>query len=214
MARITAGADYIFQKIAAGKPTNLNLTQGGQQQAAREWFRNAAKDVTQVDAVRFSNRASQDRKVAMIGKQNIGQMMMFWYDAKLKNELPFWDRFPLIFPIEIYDDGFLGINLHYLPLPLRAKLMDALYRLTNNQRYDKTTRLLMSYQLLKSSAKYRYFKPCVKRYLSSHVQSRFIRIEPTEWDMALMLPTERFVKKRKQTVWQDSVAKLKSAGDI
>lgn len=213
MVKITAGADFTFQKIAQGKPQGLDLS-GGRRQEAREWFRRAAAEVTNVDATRFMNRAEQSRRQAFISKTEIGQMFMFWYDAKLKNELPFWDRLPLIFPIEIYKDGFLGINLHYLPLNLRAKLMDALYTAMNNQRLDRTTRLLISYRILKQASKYRYFKPCIKRYLSSHVQSRFIRIEPTEWDMALMLPTERFVKARKQRVWQDSVQQLRDSGSL
>lgn len=180
----------------------------GQRTAAREWFRTAAQEVRQVDAVRAMNRASQARRVTTIGPQRIGQMFMFWYDAKLKDELPYWDRLPLVFPIEIYKDGFLGINLHYLPPMLRARLMDALYTTMNNKRYDATTRLRITYSILKSAAKYRGFKPCVKRYLSSHVRSAFITIEPTEWDMALMLPTERFVKARKQTVHNDSTQSL------
>jgi hypothetical protein len=213
MVKITAGADFTFQKIAQGKPQGLDLG-GGRRQEAREWFRRAAAEVTNVDATRFMNRAEQSRRQAFISKTEIGQMFMFWYDAKLKDELPFWDRLPLIFPIEIYKDGFLGINLHYLPLNLRAKLMDALYTAMNNQRLDRTTKLLISYRILKQASKYRYFRPCIKRYLSSHVQSRFIRIEPTEWDMALMLPTERFVKARKQRVWQDSVQQLRDSGSL
>jgi hypothetical protein len=213
MARITAGADFTFQKIAQGKPPGLNLA-GSQRKAAREWFRKKAQEVTNIDAVRFMSRADQKRKVPYIGKNEIGEMFMFWYDAKLKDQLPYWDRLPLIFPIEIYKDGFLGINLHYLPHELRAKLMDALYSAVNNQRLDSTTRLLISYRILKQASKYRYFRPCIKRYLSNHVQSRFIRIEPTEWDMCLMLPAERFVKARKQRVWQESVQKLRNTGSL
>lgn len=213
MARITAGIDYTFQRIAQGKPPQFDLG-GPRQQEARVWFRERAKEVTNVDAVRFIARADQKRRQAYIAPTDIGKMYTFWYDAKLKDELPFWDRLPLIFPIEIYKDGFLGINLHYLPLKLRATLMDALYTAMNNKRLDNTTRLLISYRILKSASKYRWFKPCIKRYLSSHVQSRFIRIEPREWDMALMLPTERFVKARKQRVWQDSFQKLRSEGSV
>lgn len=209
MKKITASADYIFQKLAEGKPDNLSLTQGSRRTQARNWFRNKAAEVQNVDAKRFINRADKSRVETFIGPKNIGQMFTFWYYAKHANELPYWDRLPLIFPIELYEDGFLGINLHYLPPYMRAKLMDAIYSLMNNQRYDQTTRLIMTYRILKSAAKYRYFKPCVKRYLSNHVQSKFVRIEPTEWDMALMLPTERFVKARKQRVWSESEAKLK-----
>ncbi len=214
MVRITAGADFIFQKIANGKPDNISLTQGSRKQEARNWFRHKAAEVTTVDAVRLMNRAEQSRKLTLLTQLNIGQMFMFWYDAKHKATLPYWDRLPLIFAIELYSDGFLGINLHYLPPTMRAKLMDALYSIMNNDRYDETTRLLLSYRLLKGAAKYRWFKPCVKRYLTSHVQSKFVRILPTEWDMALMLPTERFVKARKTTVHQQSVQQLKDSGAL
>jgi len=205
--RITASIDFIFQKIAKGLPPDLEGAQ--QRRQARTWFRKAASEVTSIDAVRAMNRADRERKYSRINQNNIGQMVMFWYDAKLKNELPYWDRLPLVFPIEMYKDGFLGINLHYLPPRYRAILMDALYTTLSNKKYDSTTRLRISYQILKNASKFKPFVPCVKRYLSNHVQSSFVAIQPEEWDMCLMLPTERFQKKRKQTVWNESIKKIK-----
>lgn len=67
--------------------------------------------------------------------------------------------------------------MHYLPPMLRAQLMDALYSLTTDNNYNEKTRLAMSYKLLASSSKFKLFAPCVKHYLSSHVKSRFIKIE-------------------------------------
>lgn len=207
--RISGSSDYIFQKLAQGKPDDLTLTSGGRKQEARNWFRARAAEVTSVNANQFMNKASKDRIVNNVTPNQIGQMLMFFYDAKLKKELPYWDKLPLIFPIEIYADGFLGINLHYLPPMYRAKLMDALYTAVSNKKYDDTTRLQISYQIMKGVKKYRFFKPCIKRYLNSHVQSKFVKLQPTEWDMALMLPTERFQKKPKQKVWEDSVRTIK-----
>ena len=100
--------------------------------------------------------------------------------------------------------SFLGINLHYLPLPLRARLMDALYAAASTQELDETTRLKISYNILQQASKYRFFKPCIKRYLVSHVKSRFFYIEPTEWEMALFLPIDRFVGANKTRVYRDS----------
>ena len=96
------------------------------------------------------------------------------------------------------------MNLHYLPLPLRAKLMDSLYDLTNNTKYDESTRLRLSYDILNNAAKFKWFTPTIKQYLYSHVKSRFLLIDSVEWDMALFLPTERFVKKNKTQVWRES----------
>ena len=53
-----------------------------------------------------------------------GLLNMFFYDPKMKKKLPYYDRFPLILPIEQYSDGFLGINFHYLSMPIRIRLLD------------------------------------------------------------------------------------------
>ena len=48
-----------------------------------------------------------------------GRLNMFFYDPKLKATLPYYDRFPLVLPLKRFENGFLGINFHYLPIPLR-----------------------------------------------------------------------------------------------
>src|SRR5207245_2031606 len=80
----------------------------------------------------------------------IGRMFFYAYEAKWKDELPFWDRFPLIFVVDIYEDGWLGINLHYLPMRLRMQLFDALLALADNRSLDDVTRLRLSYNYIKS----------------------------------------------------------------
>ena len=57
-----------------------------------------------------------------------GRMYLFFYDAKTKDKLPYWDRFPLIFILEITQDGFTGLNLHYLPPRLRVRFLYELYK--------------------------------------------------------------------------------------
>jgi hypothetical protein len=102
------------------------------------------------------------------------------------------------------NDGFYGLNMHYIHPMLRARLMDAFLQITNNTAFDDTTKIKMSYQLLNSSSRFKYFKPCVKRYLTSHVTSRFLYVDPTKWTMALFLPTEKFAKANKVDVFADS----------
>ena len=52
-----------------------------------------------------------------------GKMYFFHYSPKLKDKLPYYDSFPLVIIIEMYGDGFLGLNLHYLPLKMRMNLL-------------------------------------------------------------------------------------------
>ena len=72
--------------------------------------------------------------------------------------------------------------------------MDALYSTLTNKKYDDSTRVRISYSILQSASKYRYFKPTLKKYLRAHVRSQFLEIQVQEWDIALFLPTESFRK--------------------
>src|SRR6056300_214535 len=168
--------------------------------SARNWYRDAAGQRRRINERSLINSETSRFKSRM----RIGDMYMFYYDPKHKETLPYYDRFPLVFPIKKAEGGFLGLNMHYLPLPLRARLMDALYDLSVNQRYDETTRLRLNYDVLNSAAKFRLFKPCIKHYLMDHMDSRFWYIYPSEWDIALFLPLERFKKANKRKVQNDS----------
>jgi hypothetical protein len=123
----------------------------------------------------------------------IGKMYFYCYDPKLKDELPFYDRFPLVIPIERYSDGFLGINLHYISNKQRMILLDKLYVLLNNKKFDETTKLRISYDILNSARRFKEFAPCVKRYLYPHLRSKVLEIPPNEWEIAIFMPTEKFV---------------------
>lgn len=174
-------------------------------QSAREWYRNTAKKISNLNERSFL----EGDKTRLATQPILGSMYMFFYDPKTAEDLPYYDTFPLVFPFEKAEGGFLGLNMHYLPPQLRAKLMDGLYEYANNEKYNETTQLAMNYQLLKTAAKLKFFSPCVKRYLSSHVRSKFMYIAPKEWDIALFLPTERFKKESKQVVWFDSKKKVR-----
>ncbi len=174
-------------------------------QEARDWFRAKAKQETTITDAKFIREESDRLK----DQTAIGSMFFFMYDPKTKATLEHYDRFPLIFPIERYKDGFLGINLHYLPYKQRAMLMDALYTISTDNRYDNKTKLTISYQILKNASKFKWFLPCVKRYLTSHVRSRFIAVHPTEWDIALFLPLAIFEKQSQTEVWKAALAKVR-----
>ena len=131
-------------------------------------------------------------------------MYFFYYDPKWKNELPWYDRFPLIFPIQRYSDGFLGMNFHYLHPKDRAILMDELKGYANNNKYDDTTKLLLTYNTLRGFGKLKRARPTIHRYLDTKVQSQFVRINADEWEVALFLPVERFKKANKKEVWAHS----------
>lgn len=169
-------------------------------EAARQWYRDTAKSYKRLDE-RSLMKSDVER---LTNKIMVGSMYMYYYDPKHKATLPYYDRFPLVFPYKKVPGGFMGLNMHYLPLQLRAKLMDSLYDVANNQQFDETTRLKLNYTILDGASKFKWFKPCVKHYLTEQLRSRFLYVYPSEWDVALFLPTERFQGATKQQVWADS----------
>lgn len=139
----------------------------------------------------------------------IGSMFMFFYDPKLRKKLPYYDRFPLSIIIDKTPGGFMGLNLHYLPTDLRAKFLDGLLDLTNNEEYDETTKFNVTYDYLKASRKHRFFKPCLKSYLTKHIDGNIVMIEPSDWLVATFLPSELFRKESKEFVHAESRKKLR-----
>jgi len=147
-----------------------------------QWYRNRIKELG------TPSQAQLIRDGKITGRVNFGALNMFIYDPKLKNKLPYYDTFPLVLPIERYRDGFLGINFHYLPYALRARLLS---RLDPNANYSalKNVRLV---------------KPTLKRYLNSNVRSRFRKLEEEDFMTAIMLPVQRFKKSSASKVWSES----------
>jgi len=171
--------------------------------AAREWLMNRAREIFKIVPSGGILR-DPDRYVNDTHKLLPGRMYLFYYNALGKDELPYWDKLPLVFPVQKYKDGFLGINFHYLAPHLRYILFDQLLKFRNNNKYDETTRLKLSYQLISTFAKSHVAKPTLHRYLYTQFKSRILWIQPTDWEVCLSLPCEAFVGKLKQGVWKES----------
>jgi len=165
---------------------------------SREWIRGKIQNLNPSRQALMSDRSRlQDTSI-------VGKMYFYFYDAKTKDKMPYFDRFPLVIPIETYRDGFLGLNLHYIHPKQRLILLDKLSAYANNDNYDKTTKLRLSYILLKRAAKVYEMNACIKKYLFSNVRSRFLEISADEWDIAALLPSEDFVGSSTSKVYTDS----------
>jgi hypothetical protein len=137
-------------------------------------------------------------------KSFIGKMYFYFYDPKTKDSMPYYDRFPLVIPIERYTDGFLGLNLHYIHPKQRIILLDKLSETATNKRFNEKTKLRVNYDYLKNVSTAFEATPCIKRYLFTQIQSRFLEISADEWDIAVLLPTSTFVGASTSKVYADS----------
>lgn len=168
------------------------------------WFRK------QIQALGTPNRNKllKDSDLTKKSRLASGQMGMFFYDPKHRDSLPFYDAFPLIIVVGPAPKGFYGLNLHYLPPYLRAKLLDALMDTTTNKKFNENTRMKVTYQMLSSISKFKEFAPCFKRYLYSHVQSSYAMVDAEDWELAIYLKTEQFRKANARKVWADSRSRI------
>jgi hypothetical protein len=162
----------------------------------------------------------KDRLYSKLQPIHIGRLIAFFYDPKLKQELPYYDRLPLVIPFSFEKDGFRGINFHYLPPVLRARLLDLMTNSSYYKNYDnEKRRIQIRYGILQDicggrrpqqrrPARNNLFTPCIKKYLYSHVRSRYYVLSPEEWQAAVLLNIERFEKKSAQYVWRESLRKI------
>lgn len=167
---------------------------------SRAWFRRKVQNMRNINR----RELMREDPIQSRAKSVSGSMYMFFYDAKHRKTLPYWDSFPLIIAVGPAEKGFYGMNLHYLPIPLRAKFLDALMDITNNSKYDETTKFEVSYEYLNRAAKFKYFKPCFKHYLTTQVEGKLAYVPPPEWEIATFLPVAQWNKSSAGQVYKDS----------
>ena len=170
--------------------------------ASRAWLRAKVNDLKPTSSALMKDR-DRLKNTSMSGK-----MYFYFYDPKTKESMPYYDQFPLVIPIEKYNDGFLGLNLHYIHPKHRMILLDKLSDTLSNDDYDEKTKLKINYRYLAAASRIFEANPCIKRYLFTQIQSRFLEITADEWDIAAMLPLESFVGATTSKVYADSRKKF------
>lgn len=137
-----------------------------------------------------------------------GQLITFKYDPKTKENLDYYDVYPLVLTLAVDTKGFLGINFHYLRPIDRAVFMEALYKYQGTKNFQRVIKV--RYEQLLGVEGLRFYRPCIKRYLYEQMSPNMAIISPHLWDLALFLPTEKFksVKNeesfQKRKIWENS----------
>lgn len=167
----------------------------------RNWLLHKVKSLRPTPANLMADRE------ALRNRTMIGRFYFFFYNPKMKETLPYWDRFPLVVPIARYNDGFLGLNLHYIPPKDRLILLKKLSVYATGSLNDERTRLRLTYPILQATHRAYEATPCIKKYLYPHVQSRFLEIPANEWEIAAALPVQMFKKESASAVWSESKEK-------
>ena len=172
-----------------------------------DWFQKKIKGLN-VNANRTSKQIINSKQ--SVNTFNIGNLYCFFYDPKTADQLPYYDSFPLILVLQKTHTGFIGLNLHYLPIELRVTFLRALAPFASTDKDRNIKKLRISYDILMNSKVNRFVKPCIKQYLFSQVNSNIVKIEANEFETAIWLPLQQFKKAKAPTVWNDTVRKMKN----
>jgi hypothetical protein len=162
----------------------------GDRDLSINWYKKKVADLSnRISAARLM-RDNKLKKAPTFNK-----LHFFRYDPKLKATLPYYDTFPLVMPIQSAAGGFLGINFHYLPIPLRMKLLETLDRRNFTGNYSKLKNI-------------REVKPTIKHYLRRQFVSGFLELEEDDYAPAIFMPVAQFRKASASQVWRDSRRKI------
>jgi len=160
--------------------------QAGNRDLSLNWYK---KKISELSSRISASRLMRDGKIRKTPRFN--RLHFFRYDPKTKAKLPYYDLFPLVMPIDTAKGGFLGINFHYLPIPARMKLLEALDKRNFTGDYSKLKNL-------------RYIKPTIKHYLRSQFVSGFLDLDEEDYAPAIFMPVAQWKKSSQSQVWRDS----------
>ena len=162
----------------------------GDRDLSINWYKKKVADLSnKISAARLM-RGGKTKKAPSFNK-----LHFFRYDPKLKQFLKYYDTFPLVMPIQSAPGGFLGINFHYLPIPLRMKLLETLDKRGFRGNYSKLKNI-------------REVKPTIKHYLRRQFVSGFLELEEDDYAPAIFMPVAQFKKASASQVWRDSRRKI------
>jgi hypothetical protein len=185
------GYKTLFERVSAAT--------GGEKKSL-SWYRSAVKAEASKYKKNFNKYILDEKKdrAGAVKEQDknelrryavAGHLYMFEYKAKMKY-LPYYDRFPLVYCFKAPGKHeFWGANLHYL---------------------SPKKRLIVTKKLMQGRVDIP--KICFHKYLSSHVDGLYLDLAADEWDTAILLPTEDYVKNvngrdfpiDKKIVWEET----------
>ena len=146
-----------------------------------QWYRQTLKSMA-MDIKQHPEHLVRDEKKDRLEKEDAqdknrlrrftrqGRLFLFEYKATTKY-LPYYDTFPLVYVLQSSPEYFIGANLHYLHPKKRPLVVEKL----KQDRIDIP-------------------RICIHKYILDHVEGFLLDLALDEWDTAIALPIDHFVK--------------------
>lgn len=144
-----------IRNISKGKPQSYS------------WYRNQIRTYAQKTNIIKDIYSLKDLIIP-----NVGGLYFFEYDPLYADKLLIYDTFPLVYVIQLTNNGFFGGNLHYL-----------------------TERGRMNVILSLNKTKVKLPKKILRLYRYDRLQIPFMEINKEDWLTSIFLPVEKFHRK-------------------
>jgi len=154
----------------------------------RAWYHNYALE----QGVNYRSLQMLQEGGRRTSDMRLGRMYFFRYTPDNPEEI--YDEYPLLFLLYEDADNFSGINFHHLSPKLRAILLGNMLMYLTNQDYTNRTRLFARKfrDVIGNNKRFRHAKVSYRQYRSNQIKSKVIQVHPLDWELAIMVPTERF----------------------
>lgn len=194
-------------KTLQDKPKN-KLSQADKKLLMVNSFRSSIRDKIRNDGAATNNKSAkwfaETLKTGIRGhkvsKPMPGKVYAYIYDAKHKDTLPFWDKYPLIIYLGLGTQGstqlMYGLNMHYIPPKARQQLLeDLLKQYANTSTITNKTKLKINWSNVKG---YAGADKMIKAYLPGNIKGPMVEIKPDDWANVVLMPLQQFMSKGKR----------------
>ena len=160
----------------------INEKSGGRTRS-RDWYRSQVFKTNslkyQTDPTRIVREDQVDEQDSFVNRDRnvvrvypkLFSLMFYQYKAKTRRDLPFYDKYPLAFVIDVDPKSFFAVNLHYYSPEERMGIVAGL-----------------------AANKIPKFQKGAHKYLLSEVRSPYLELAEQEWQTICLLPLEEFVR--------------------
>lgn len=203
--------DDIKAKFEENKtvPKSKRLTAAEQKKALINNFRSQMKTFSKDSGAAANNKSVKWFQQTIrnrirsktVTKPKPGAIYTFVYDAKHKDTLPYWDKFPLIIFLGTVVSPksktvmLQGLNLHYVNPRARQAFLEELLVHANTKTLTSKTKLNIKWSNVKHM---RGSTEMIKNYLPEQIKGKIVEIDPKDWPSVIFMPTQQFMSKGKR----------------
>lgn len=134
--------------------------------------------------------------------KSTGSLYLFTYNPLTKQNLDYYDTFPLVLVTSVTRNRFFGVNLHMIPPRQRMFLVGKLLKDYNPRVKESFKGVDFGYLNTRDGSS--IVRPCYRSYYDQRISSvNIMSIGPEDWMTAARMPLERFRKLSRESVWGD-----------